>query len=38
MSREGWPDFVVVFHDGEQIGPRMSVRIAKHAGLKPDDR
>jgi predicted RNA binding protein YcfA (HicA-like mRNA interferase family) len=37
MSREGWPDFVFAFHDGEQIGPRMLVRIAKHTGLKPDD-
>jgi len=37
MAREGWPDFVFAFHDGEQIGPRMLVRIAKHTGLKPDD-
>jgi predicted RNA binding protein YcfA (HicA-like mRNA interferase family) len=37
MSREGWPDFVFACHDGEQIGPRMLVRIAKHTGLKPDD-
>ena len=37
MSREGWPDFVFAFHDGDQIGPRMLVRIAEHTGLKPDD-
>ena len=37
LSREGWPDFVFAFHDGEEIGPRMLARIAKHAGLNPDD-
>ncbi|MGH6960790.1 MAG: type II toxin-antitoxin system HicA family toxin [Dongiaceae bacterium] len=37
LSRDGWPDFVFAFHDGEQIGPRMLARIAKHTGLKPDD-
>lgn len=37
LSREGWPDFVFAFHDGEQIGPRMLARIAKHTGLKPGD-
>jgi predicted RNA binding protein YcfA (HicA-like mRNA interferase family) len=37
LSREGWPDFVFAFHDGEEIGPRMLARIAKHTGLKPDD-
>jgi predicted RNA binding protein YcfA (HicA-like mRNA interferase family) len=25
------------FHDGEEIGPRMLAKIAKHTGLKPDD-
>jgi predicted RNA binding protein YcfA (HicA-like mRNA interferase family) len=29
MSREGWPDFVFAFHDGEEIGPRMLAHIAK---------
>jgi predicted RNA binding protein YcfA (HicA-like mRNA interferase family) len=36
-SREGWPDFVFAFHDGEEIGPRMLARIAKHTGLTPED-
>jgi predicted RNA binding protein YcfA (HicA-like mRNA interferase family) len=36
-ARDGWPDFVVAFHDGEGIGPKMLSRIAKHAGLKPSD-
>lgn len=37
LAREGWPDFVFAFHDSEDIGPRMLVRIAKHTGLKPED-
>ena len=37
LDREGWPDFVFAFHDSEDIGPRMLVRIAKHTVLKPED-
>ncbi len=37
LMREGWPDFVFAFHDGEEIGPRMLARIAKHTGLSPQD-
>ncbi len=37
LSRNGWPDFVFAFHDGEEIGPRMLARIAKHTGLTPCD-
>lgn len=37
LAREGWPDFVFAFHDGEEIGPRMLARIAKRTGLKPSD-
>ena len=37
LSRHEWPDFVFAFHDGEEIGPRMLARIAKHTGLHPDD-
>ena len=37
LSRDGWPDFVFAFHDGEEIGPRMLTRIAKHTGLNPSD-
>jgi len=37
LSRPGWPDYVFAFHDGEEIGPRMLARIAKHTGLRPDD-
>ncbi|WP_296450465.1 type II toxin-antitoxin system HicA family toxin [Vulcanococcus sp.] len=37
LARDGWPDVVFAFHDGEELGPRMLARIAKHTGLKPGD-
>jgi len=37
LSREGWPDVVFAFHDGEEIGPRMLARIAKRTGLTAKD-
>jgi predicted RNA binding protein YcfA (HicA-like mRNA interferase family) len=37
LAREGWPDFVFAFHDGDEIGPRMLARIAKHTGITPED-
>jgi predicted RNA binding protein YcfA (HicA-like mRNA interferase family) len=37
LERAGWPDVVFVFHDNEEIGPRMLTRIAKVTGLKPED-
>jgi predicted RNA binding protein YcfA (HicA-like mRNA interferase family) len=37
LSRSGWPDFVFAFHDGDEIGPKMLARIAKHTGLSPND-
>jgi hypothetical protein len=37
LSRPGYADFVFAFHDGDEIGPRMLARIAKHTGLKTGD-
>ena len=37
LGKVGWPDFTFAFHDGEEIGPRMLARIAKHTGLTPED-
>ena len=37
LQRAGWPDFVFAFHEGEEIGPKMLARIAKHTGLTPTD-
>lgn len=37
LGRPGFPDYVFAFHDGEEIGPKMLARIAKHTGLSPRD-
>ncbi|ODU08841.1 MAG: hypothetical protein ABS84_11330 [Rubrivivax sp. SCN 71-131] len=37
LARPGWPDVVFAFHDGDEIGPRMLARLAKHTGLSPTD-
>jgi predicted RNA binding protein YcfA (HicA-like mRNA interferase family) len=37
LQRPGWAHFVFAFHDGDEIGPRMLARIAKHTGLTADD-
>jgi predicted RNA binding protein YcfA (HicA-like mRNA interferase family) len=37
LSRDGWSDFVFAFHDDEELGPRMLVRVAKRTGLRPED-
>lgn len=37
LQRPGWADSIFAFHDGDEIGPRMLARIAKHTGLTEDD-
>lgn len=37
LQRPGWPDYVFAFHDGDEIGPRMLARLAKHTGLSEGD-
>lgn len=37
LARNGWPDFVFAFHDGEEIGPKMLARVVRHTGLEPED-
>jgi predicted RNA binding protein YcfA (HicA-like mRNA interferase family) len=37
LARQDWPDYVVAFHDGDEIGPRMLARISKQTGLTPAD-
>jgi predicted RNA binding protein YcfA (HicA-like mRNA interferase family) len=37
LSRNGWPDVVFAFHDGDEIGPKMLAKIAKSTGNKPAD-
>jgi predicted RNA binding protein YcfA (HicA-like mRNA interferase family) len=37
LEREGWPDYVFAFRDGDELGTRMCARIAKRTGLQPDE-
>ncbi len=37
LARPGWPDYTFGFHDGEEVGPKMLARVAKHTGLTPED-
>jgi predicted RNA binding protein YcfA (HicA-like mRNA interferase family) len=37
LERSGWADYVFAFHDGDEVGPKMLARIAKHTGLDPSD-
>lgn len=37
LERDGWPDVVFAFHEGEEVGPRMLARVAKRTGLTPGD-
>jgi predicted RNA binding protein YcfA (HicA-like mRNA interferase family) len=37
LSRDHDSDFIFALHGGEEIGPRMLARIAKHTGLEPGD-
>ncbi|MGL4591837.1 MAG: type II toxin-antitoxin system HicA family toxin [Aestuariivirga sp.] len=37
LQRDGWPDVVFAFHDGEEVGPKMLARMAKLTGLRMED-
>lgn len=37
LARAGWSDYVFAFHDQDEIGLRMPVRIGRATGLTPDD-
>ena len=37
LEKDGYPDYVFAFHDGEEIGPKMLARVAKHTGLTSND-
>lgn len=37
LERDGWPDVLFAFHDGEEIGPRILSQIGKDTGLTPED-
>lgn len=33
LARPDWADYTFAFQDGEELGPRMLSRIAKHTGV-----
>jgi predicted RNA binding protein YcfA (HicA-like mRNA interferase family) len=37
LQRPGYPDYVLAFHDRDEIGPRMLARLAKQTGLTPEE-
>jgi len=37
LEKPGYPNYVFAFHNGEDIGPKMLARVAKHTGLTPDN-
>jgi predicted RNA binding protein YcfA (HicA-like mRNA interferase family) len=37
LARDGWADVIFAFHDGDEIGPRMLARVARHTGLRPEN-
>lgn len=37
LTRPGWADFVFVFHDSDEIEPKMLAHIARKTGLKPEE-
>ncbi|MEO7860893.1 MAG: type II toxin-antitoxin system HicA family toxin [Nitrospirales bacterium] len=37
LSRDGWPDCTLAFHEGDEIGLNMLVRISKNTGLRPQE-
>jgi predicted RNA binding protein YcfA (HicA-like mRNA interferase family) len=37
LERAGWPDFVLAFHDNEELGPRILARIGRGTGVRPED-
>jgi predicted RNA binding protein YcfA (HicA-like mRNA interferase family) len=37
LSREGFADVVWAFHERDEIGPKVLARIARRAGLTPED-
>jgi predicted RNA binding protein YcfA (HicA-like mRNA interferase family) len=37
LARQGWPDYEFAFHDSDELGRGILNRVAKHAGLRPED-
>lgn len=37
LKHDGWSDYPFSFHDSDEIGPAMLVKIGKKTGLRPED-
>ncbi len=37
LRRDGWENYTIAFHDGDEIGPGLLAQIAKKTGLRPED-
>jgi predicted RNA binding protein YcfA (HicA-like mRNA interferase family) len=37
LTRAGWRNYTLAFHDGDEIGPGLLAQIAKKTGLQPED-
>jgi predicted RNA binding protein YcfA (HicA-like mRNA interferase family) len=37
LEREGSPNFVFAYADGDELGPKILSKIGKRTGLTPDD-
>ncbi len=37
LTRSGWANYTLAFHDGDEVGPSLLAQIAKKTGLKPED-
>lgn len=37
LQRQGWPNYIFCFHDGEEVGPAALSKIGKETGLRPSD-
>jgi hypothetical protein len=38
LERDGWPDYVFAFHEGDELGPRAMARVGRATGLRPLNR
>jgi predicted RNA binding protein YcfA (HicA-like mRNA interferase family) len=37
MKKDGWADYPFSFHDSEELGPAILVKISKKTGRRPED-
>jgi hypothetical protein len=37
MKKDGWADYPFSFHDSEELGPAILVKVSRKTGLQPKD-